>query len=218
MPFCEAHRAKSWNNLNLIWFWFSGNQLNAPELEIGGPPLGHGENNNVSNDDIVTVAGASSAAPPCPPGGAHKWCAGTWNSISAYNFLLTTSNSSLYNSGEKWGEGEERLSEFSCDNRPVHNNNLLKLSLELGLFCKNKKQILVVLLLILKIKKWSFVLFFNNILRNRCFLFGHGLTQTWDKNLVYILEYCWSTAYGDSVRSQDENSTHEKKQGTKLVF
>jgi hypothetical protein len=30
---------------------------------MGGPPLGHGENNNVSNDDIVTVAGASSATP-----------------------------------------------------------------------------------------------------------------------------------------------------------
>jgi hypothetical protein len=42
----------------------SGNQLNAPDLEMGGRALGHGENNNVSNDDIVTVAGASSATPP----------------------------------------------------------------------------------------------------------------------------------------------------------
>ncbi len=64
LPFFEAHKARSWNNLNLIWFWFSGNQLNAPDLEMGGPPLGHGEKNNVSHDDIVTVAGASSATPP----------------------------------------------------------------------------------------------------------------------------------------------------------
>ncbi len=43
---------------------FSGNQLNAPDLEMGECPLGHGENNNVSNNDIVTVAGTSSATPP----------------------------------------------------------------------------------------------------------------------------------------------------------
>ncbi len=63
MPFCEAHEARSWNNLNLISLRLSGNQLNVPDLEMGEPPLGHGENNNVSNDDIVTVAGASSATP-----------------------------------------------------------------------------------------------------------------------------------------------------------
>ncbi|CAK9261428.1 unnamed protein product [Sphagnum jensenii] len=39
-------------------------QLNAPDLEMGGRPLGHGENNNVSNNDIGTVAGASSATSP----------------------------------------------------------------------------------------------------------------------------------------------------------
>ncbi|CAM6030097.1 unnamed protein product [Sphagnum balticum] len=41
-----------------------GNELNAPDLEMGGCPLEHGENNNISNDDTVTVAGASSATPP----------------------------------------------------------------------------------------------------------------------------------------------------------
>ncbi|CAM6058531.1 unnamed protein product [Sphagnum tenellum] len=41
-----------------------GNQLNAPDLEMGERPLGHGENNKVSNNDIVTVAGTSSATPP----------------------------------------------------------------------------------------------------------------------------------------------------------
>jgi len=61
LPFCEAHKGRSWINLNLIWFWFSGNQLNAPDLEMGERPLGHGENNKVSNNDIVTVAGTSVA-------------------------------------------------------------------------------------------------------------------------------------------------------------
>jgi hypothetical protein len=42
----------------------SGNQLNALDLEMGERPLGHGENNNVSNHDIVAVAGTSSATPP----------------------------------------------------------------------------------------------------------------------------------------------------------
>jgi hypothetical protein len=38
--------------------------MNAPDLEMGERPLGHGENNNVSNNDIVTAAGTSSATPP----------------------------------------------------------------------------------------------------------------------------------------------------------
>jgi len=31
---------------------------------MGEQPLGHGENNNVSNNDIVAVAGTSTATPP----------------------------------------------------------------------------------------------------------------------------------------------------------
>jgi len=31
---------------------------------MGGRPLGHGENNNVSNNDIINVAGPSSATSP----------------------------------------------------------------------------------------------------------------------------------------------------------
>jgi hypothetical protein len=58
--FTKSHKARSWNNLNLILFWFSASQ-NAPDLEMGGPPLGFGESRNASNDDTITVPEASSA-------------------------------------------------------------------------------------------------------------------------------------------------------------
>ncbi len=58
--FTKSHKARSWNNLNIILFWFSASQ-NAPDLEMGGPPLGFGESRNASNDDTITVPEASSA-------------------------------------------------------------------------------------------------------------------------------------------------------------
>ncbi|CAK9863834.1 unnamed protein product [Sphagnum jensenii] len=36
---------------------------NAPDLEMGGPPLGFGESRNASNDGTITVPEASSATP-----------------------------------------------------------------------------------------------------------------------------------------------------------
>ncbi len=60
--FTKSHKARSWNNLNLILFWFSASQ-NAPDLEMGGPPLGFGESRNASNDGTITVPEPSSATP-----------------------------------------------------------------------------------------------------------------------------------------------------------
>jgi len=60
--FMKAHKAKSWNNLKLIWFWFSASQ-NAPDLEMGGTPLGFAESSNAWNDGTITLPEASSTTP-----------------------------------------------------------------------------------------------------------------------------------------------------------
>ncbi len=60
--FMKAHKARSWNNLNLIWFWFSASP-NAPDLEMGRPPLGYGESSNASQDGTITVPEALSTTP-----------------------------------------------------------------------------------------------------------------------------------------------------------
>ncbi len=60
--FTKSHKARLWNNLNLILFWFSASH-NAPDLEMGGPPLAFGESRNASDDGTITVPEPSSATP-----------------------------------------------------------------------------------------------------------------------------------------------------------
>ncbi len=95
---------------------------------MGGRALGHGENNNVSNDDIVTVAGASSATPPVLQEvlatGVQALEIASQLTISGWQQLTL-----LYTIHGKIGGGKYKdFPSFSCDNRPVHNNNVLKLN------------------------------------------------------------------------------------------
>jgi len=91
----KAHKARSWNSLNLIWFWFSASQ-NAPDLEMGGPPLGFAKSSNAANDGTITLPEASSTTPLIIQEVLASGVCRHWKSHLSLQFLADTTNSSPY--------------------------------------------------------------------------------------------------------------------------
>jgi len=123
--FMKAHKARSWNNLNLIWFWFSASR-NAPDLEMGRPPLGCGESSDASNDGTITVPEASSATPRILQ---EVLASGVQALEIASQITVSGWHNKLFSILLVGGGGYIEFLSFSCDNRPGHNNNVLKLNL-----------------------------------------------------------------------------------------
>ncbi len=85
--FMKAHKARSWNNLNLIWFWFS--QSECTRFGDGRIPIGVCRKQQCIKRWYYNSSWGFKYNTWYHPGGACKQCAGTWNRISAYSFWLT---------------------------------------------------------------------------------------------------------------------------------